>query len=110
MSTLEEIGSLQGLPIHKLKILWRQLYRIPPPRTMPRDLMIRALACRLQERAHGGLAPATKRKLRSLVAELEAKGTQVFDPGVALKPGAPRDLTAQKAAHAFPPAALVGGT
>ena len=55
---------------------------------MPRDLMIRALAYRLQERAHGGLAPAAKRKLRSLVAEIETKGTQVFDPGVALKPGA----------------------
>jgi len=55
---------------------------------MPRDLMIRALAYRLQEQAHGGLAPAAKRKLRSLVAEIETKGTQVFDPGVVLKPGA----------------------
>ena len=111
MSALEnEIGSLAGLPTHELRIAWRRLCRTQPPRCMPRDLMIRALAYRMQERAHGGLAPATKRKLRSLVAELEAKGTQVFDPGVALKPGAPRDLTAQKAAHAFPPAALVGGT
>ena len=55
---------------------------------MSRDLMVRALAYRLQERAQGGLAPATKRKLRSLVAEIEAKGAQVFDPGIALKPGA----------------------
>jgi hypothetical protein len=31
---------------------------------------------------------ATKRQLRSLVAEIEAKGTRVFDPPVALKPGA----------------------
>jgi hypothetical protein len=50
--------------------------------------MIRALAYRVQERAHGGLAPATRRKLRNLAAELEAKGTAVFDPGVALRPGA----------------------
>jgi hypothetical protein len=55
---------------------------------MPRDLVIRALAYRMQERAQGGLAPATKRKLRSLVAEIEAKGTGVFDPGIVLKPGA----------------------
>ena len=55
---------------------------------MPRDLMIRAIAHRLQERTHGGLAPAAKRKLRSLVAEIETKGAQVFDPGIALKPGA----------------------
>ena len=89
MSTLDnEIGALQDLPIHDLKIAWRQLYRAEPPRCMSRDLMIRALVYRIQERAHGGLAPATKRKLRSLIAELEAKGTQVFDPGISLKPGA----------------------
>ena len=89
MSALEDqIGSLAGLPTHELKIAWRQLYRAELPRCMPRDLVIRALAYRMQERAHGGLAPATKRKLRSLVAEIETKGAQVFDPGVALKPGA----------------------
>jgi hypothetical protein len=81
----EEIGSLEHLPTHELKIAWRRLYRSEPPRCLPRDLMIRALAYRMQERAHGGLAPATKRKLRSLVAELDV---QAFDPGVALKPGA----------------------
>ena len=83
-----EIGSLKGLLTHELKIAWRRLYRAEPPRSMPRDLMIRALAYRLQERAHGGLSPATKRKLRSLIAEIDAKGTQIFDPGVSLKPGA----------------------
>ncbi len=89
MSALEnEIGSLEGLPSHELKIAWRRLCRTQPPRCMPRDLMIRALAYRMQERAHGGLAPAAKRKLRSLVTEIEANGMQVFDPGVALKPGA----------------------
>jgi hypothetical protein len=89
MSPLEqEIGAIEGLPTHELRIAWRRHYRTEPPRCMRRDLMIRALAYRLQERAHGGLAPATKRKLRSMVSELEAKGTQVFDPGIALKPGA----------------------
>jgi hypothetical protein len=83
-----EIGSLEHLPTHELKIAWRRFYRAEPPRSMPRDLMIRALAYRMQERAHGGLAPATKRKLRSVVAEIEAKGTAIFNPGVALKPGA----------------------
>src|SRR5207237_1834699 len=84
----DQIGSLEGLPGHELKIAWRRLYHAEPPRCMPRDLMIRALAYRMQERAHGGLAPAAKRKLRSLVAGLEAKGMGVFDLGVALKPGA----------------------
>ena len=51
-------------------------------------LLIRAIAYRMQERADGGLATAAKRKLRQLIADLETKGAQAFDPGVALKPGA----------------------
>jgi hypothetical protein len=50
--------------------------------------MVRAIAYRMQERAHGGLAPATRRRLRSLVGEIETKGIGAFDPGIALKPGA----------------------
>ena len=89
MSALEsEIGSLSELPTHELKFAWRRLYHTEPPRCMPRDLLIRAIAYRMQERAHGGLAPATKRKLRQLVAELETKSVQAFDPGIALKLGA----------------------
>jgi hypothetical protein len=55
---------------------------------MIRDLLIRAIAYRMQERVHGGLAPATKRRLQGLVAEIEAKGTEAFHPGIVLKPGA----------------------
>jgi hypothetical protein len=89
VSTLDdEIGLLEGLNSHALKIAWRRFYRAEPPRSMPRDVMIRALAYRLQERAHGGFTPAVRRKLRSLIAEIDAKGTQAFDPGIALKPGA----------------------
>jgi hypothetical protein len=55
---------------------------------MTRELMIHALAYRMQERVHGGLAPVTKRKLHSLAAEIEAKGIEAFDPGIVLKPGA----------------------
>jgi hypothetical protein len=83
-----EIAALQGAATHDLRIAWRRLYRGEPPRCMTRELMIHALAYRLQERVHGGLAPVTKRKLHSLVAEIEAKGTEAFDPGIVLKPGA----------------------
>src|SRR3981189_2244165 len=55
---------------------------------MTRELMIQAIAYRMQERVHGGLGPLTKRKLHSLVAEIQAKGIEAFDPGIVLKPGA----------------------
>jgi hypothetical protein len=89
MSQLDvEIAALQGAATHDLRIAWRRLYRSEPPPCMTRELMIRAIAYRMQERAHGGLSPATKRKLHSLVAQLEAKGPEAFDPGIVLKPGA----------------------
>jgi hypothetical protein len=55
---------------------------------MTRELMIHAIAYRMQERAHGGLAPALKRLLHGLAAAIEAKGIEAFDPGIVLKPGA----------------------
>ena len=89
MSQLDvEIAALQGAATHDLRIAWRWLYRGEPPGCMIRDLLIRAIAYRMQERVHGGLAPATKRRLQGLFAEIEAKGTEAFDPGIVLKPGA----------------------
>ena len=89
LSSLEaEIAALQGAAIRDLKIVWRRLYHTQPPCSISRDLLIRAIAYRIQERALGGLAPATKRQLRSLIAQIETKGSRVFDPPAALKPGA----------------------
>ena len=89
MSQLDvDIAALQRAATHDLRIAWRRLYRGEPPRCMIRDLLIRAIAYRMQERVHGGLAPATKRRLQGLVAEIEANGTEAFDSGIVLKPGA----------------------
>jgi Protein of unknown function (DUF2924) len=88
MTPLEsEIAALDGLAGHDLRIAWRRFYRDKPPRCLSRDLMIRAIAYRMQERAHGGLAPGTRRRLRALAREAETKGTDALDPGVALRPG-----------------------
>jgi hypothetical protein len=49
--------------------------------------MIRALANKMQERAHGGPSRSLKRRLHTLAGEFE-KGSRSFDPSVVLKPGA----------------------
>jgi len=82
-----EIASLQGLAIHDLRIAWRRFHSGEPPARLSRDLMVRAIAHRMQERAHGGLAPVTKRRLRALAQEIATTGGDAFDPGVALRPG-----------------------
>ncbi|MDB5542178.1 MAG: uncharacterized protein JWQ89_3905 [Devosia sp.] len=67
-----EIAALDQLDLNALRQRWRQLYRTAAPAGFRRDLLIRAIAYKLQERALGGLAPATRRKLLKIAAEAES--------------------------------------
>ena len=55
----------------QLRAEWRRLYRGQPPR-LSRDLLVRSIAYRLQELAHGGLSKATRRKLLALTKVLQS--------------------------------------
>jgi hypothetical protein len=70
----------------KTGYLWRKLHRTGPPLGLSRDLMIRTLANKLQERVHGGPSLALRLRLQSLAGGLE-KGAVSFDPGIVLKTG-----------------------
>jgi hypothetical protein len=70
--------------MQELRIAWRALRCGDPMAPSSRDLMLRETAYKMQERAHGGLAPAIKRRLRALAAELETSGTGTLAP---VKPG-----------------------
>jgi hypothetical protein len=82
-----EIARLADRATHELRLVWRKLYRRDPPLGLSRDLMIRALANQLQERAHGRSSLALKRHLNTLAGGFE-KGRLSLDPGVVLKTGA----------------------
>src|SRR6267378_3870343 len=58
--------ALETLTTTDLQIEWRRLYRVTPPTRLSRDLLIRGVAYRLQEQAHGGLSLGTKRRLHTL--------------------------------------------
>jgi hypothetical protein len=49
----------------ELRLAWRELYRTGPPQGLSRDLLIRALAHQLQERAAGGANRALRRRLQT---------------------------------------------
>jgi hypothetical protein len=49
--------------------------------------MLREIAYKMQERACGGLAPAIKRRLRTLAADIEANGAGALPSALLLKPG-----------------------
>jgi Protein of unknown function (DUF2924) len=77
---------LPELSVADLRLEWRRLFRADPPR-LSRDIMIRAIAYRLQEIAHGGTSKATQRRLMTLAAEFETGGTIAPPPGPKIKPG-----------------------
>jgi hypothetical protein len=87
ISAEDEIAELADRPTHELRLSWRKLYRREPPLGLSRDLMIRVLANKMQERAYGGPSPSMSRRLSTLAGVFE-KGGPSFDLGVVLKTGA----------------------
>lgn len=58
-----EIGGLADLDLPALRQHWRKLYASEPPDRMSRELMIQAIAYRMQENRLGGLSRAARMKL-----------------------------------------------
>jgi hypothetical protein len=82
-----EIARLVDRSTQELRHVWRTLHHTGPPLGLSRDLIIRGIADKLQQRAHGGPSRALQRRLRILAEEFE-KGARSFDPGMVLKTGA----------------------
>jgi hypothetical protein len=66
---------------------FRRLYGVAPPDRLRRPLLIRAIAYRLQEKALGGLKPATQRLLASVTADTTAGRTVPLVRERRIKPG-----------------------
>src|SRR5437016_11344436 len=82
-----ELPVLPTMSAQELRVAWRGLRCGDPTAGSSRDLMIREIAYKMQERAHGGLAPAVKRRLRALALEFEANGDAALVSAPLLKPG-----------------------
>ena len=82
-----ELARLGNLTIFELRREWRRLHRMPPPMRLSRELLIRAIAYKLQERALGALSKSILRKLGSLDAEPAAGDARKPVPRLSLKPG-----------------------
>ena len=82
-----DLGRLASLGRSELREEWRRLYRSPPP-SLSRDLLLRALAYRVQEMAEGGLPRAALRTLSSgsKLADVDDRSSRA--PHLDLRPGA----------------------
>ena len=58
-----ELARLGDLTIFELRGEWRRLHRASPPMRLSRDLLVRGITYKLQERALGGLSKSVLRKL-----------------------------------------------
>ena len=83
----QRLSELPQLNSAELRTEWRRLFRSSPP-SLSRDLLVRALAYRLQEQAEGGLPKSVIRKLATLSAELQKGGQISVEAGPQIKPGA----------------------
>src|SRR3954465_13203056 len=81
-----EIRALEQAGVIALRAEWRRLFGGEPPR-LSRDLLVRALAYRVQERALGGLSRASLKRLRDL-AESRDGIDPPPNPAPSLQPGA----------------------
>ena len=71
------IAGIQAMGPAALRDEWWRHHRTPPPRCLSRDFLIRGIAYKLQEKAHGGLSKATRRRLRTLATTFAATGPPV---------------------------------
>lgn len=78
---------LEHLDASELRREWRRLFRTDPPQ-LSRDLVLRALAYRLQEREHGGLSKAALRRIAAQTKELREEDTDRPEPRARFRPGA----------------------
>ena len=81
-----EIAGLLDRSTPELRLAWLEFRRAGPPLGLSRDLLIRALAHRMQEQTHGGTSRAQRRRLQTLAREFE-KGSGSSDPGSILRTG-----------------------
>jgi hypothetical protein len=81
---LEELG---GLGTDELRLRWSNLFGMAPSPGISMELLIRAVAHRIQEEAHGGLGKSCRRQLARLAVTL-GEGGSIETPKIrSFKPG-----------------------
>jgi len=86
ISLAETLARLAAATIFELRGEWRRLHRMPPPMRLSRDLLLRGITYKLQERLLGGLSRSLLRKLEGVSVESEARSAHK-PPPISLKAG-----------------------
>lgn len=87
VDVVAEIARLGVLTLFELRAEWRRLHRMQPPMRLSRDLLIRGITYKLQERALGSLSKSLMRKLKPREVAGQEGGARKATPPITLKPG-----------------------
>jgi hypothetical protein len=82
----DELAGLSALDRKELVEKWRSLYKTGPPVGSQNKFLLYAVAHRMQEKALGGLKPATRRFLEKAAQNNDASKQQLL-PTISIKPG-----------------------
>ena len=83
----QALTALLSLKTPALRTAWQRHYKKPAPKGISRDLLMRAVAYGIQERAYGGLSKSTLRRLEAIAKSLVASEGRTSDAHATLKPG-----------------------
>jgi hypothetical protein len=83
----EALSRLPTLDIGELRQQWRGLYKTQAPPNLSRELLVRAVAHRMQELALGGLRPEPRRHLLRIAQQFKETGKAAIRARSELKPG-----------------------
>jgi hypothetical protein len=83
----EALSRLPTLDIGELRQQWRGLYKTEAPPNLSRELLVRAVAHRIQELALGGMRPEPRRQLLRIAQQFKETGQATMRARSGLKPG-----------------------
>jgi hypothetical protein len=83
----EALSRLPKLDLGELRQQWRTLYKAEASPHLSRELLVRAVAYRMQEVALGGLRPGGQRELRQITQRFKQTGAANIRARPELKPG-----------------------
>jgi hypothetical protein len=73
----ETLARLSAATIFELRGEWRRLHRAAPPMRLSRDLLMRGITYKLQERPLGGLSKSILRRLERLSLDLQTPAAPI---------------------------------
>jgi hypothetical protein len=82
-----ELVRLEALTNFELRAEWRWLHHMQPPKSLSRDLLLRGITYKIQERALGGLSKSVLRKLTGAGPDATSDDHHRATPRTTVKPG-----------------------